>query len=406
MTTSDPTQEPTSQQDTLIGLGAFSALGLYICLLILTIFGGMSYLDIFSEVFQLATGNVSLIGSEGETILQTIMTIIVVVVIALPIAIISGALFNEEAKSYDMEAIDAMLDKRPIVVFSVIALEEIVTRGLFLGLLTKLFTGDIGFYAMFLMGNAVWAYVHIYSFKDKGERSILRVIPQFVAGIAFTYVFVKYGLFVAIMAHYLYNTILFAMRKEKMPNQGTALTLGYYLVLFLAIWIMMAMRELSTADLLTWLTEEASPLNGYSFLDYAIVLVGINSIAGITTTALLMDDTNGRREAIDKVSEMRGLNSTIFIAVSAMLRIGLILLLNWLLGFFIEPIVTRSIVITVTLAMLAKSSSGSALTRATIVNLTSSFFTVTAFVVLGFWPAVGLALITFATQYVPLYLSD
>jgi len=394
------------EKEILNGLGALSALGLYIVLLVITFFGGAPYVNVFNEVIQLVTGNVASISTGGDTMLQTIITIVSVVLITLPFAAIAGNLTSGKTESYDSEAMDKMLDKGPMALFSVVALEEIVTRGLFLGLITKVFTGDIDFYAMFIIGNALWAFVHIYNFKDEEEQSIIRVLPQFIAGIAFTYIFVKYGLFAAIMAHYVYNTILLATRKEKMPNSKTFLVFVYYIVLFVATWFLMSSREIGMADLSVWLTENITALSGYNFWDYAIVLFAIHSFIGFLATALLLDSVGNNRKVLDTLNEEGGFVFVLSVFILMMIQVGITLFLNWALSFVVSSLIVRSIVITIALALLADSSSGSALAKATFVKLPSSFFTVAAFLALGFWPAVGLGFIFFMLHYIPNYITD
>ena len=405
MITNDSTLK-TSKKEVLSGLGAVSALGLYFSLLYITINAGVNYAAVFNGIAQLVTGNVALINNNGESMLQMILVIVSVVLITLPIAAIAGMLTSSGAKSYDFEEIDKLLDNGPFALFSIVAIEEILTRGLFLGLLTKVFTGDFGFYAMFLIGNALWAFVHMYNFKDVKEQSILRVVPQFIGGIAFTYLYVRYGLLASIMAHYLYNTILMAMRKEKMPSAGTFFAFIYYIVLLVVTWFMMVNRGIGIPDLLIWVTEAVVPLSGYNFWDYAIVLLGFDAIVGIIAVVLFLDTTDGKREALDKMSEDGLFTFVLSALIIALLNAAMILLMNWLLGFFIGSIIVRSIVITIILAMTTKSSSGSSLARATLVNLPDSFFTVAAFLVLGLWAAMGLSLVFLLVHYLPNYVNS
>lgn len=389
-------------------IGQISAAGLYLLLFAITIIGGVDYAGIIFEIFQLVTGGVSEIKNGDEGLLQIILTIISVVVLTIPIIFGIGVIvYKGKTKGHDRTMIEKIENNGPITLFMIVFSEESLARGLFLGILTKVFTGDIGFfYAMFLVGNALWAYMHIYNFKDKKMRSILLVVPHFIAGIAFTYLYVRYGLFAAIAGHYLYNIVLLTARKKKRPNRGTWIVLLYHIVLLVITFILMTIRDIGISDLMIWISEDVYLLNGYGFWDYTIVLLAIDAIVGVAAGVLLLDTTDGNREAIENIKKSGFVGVIVGVIVLVFANAGLILLLGWILGFITSSIITRSILITIFLALFMKSRSGSSFARVTIVNLPGYFFTIATFLAMGFWPAVGLSSVFFIVHWVPFHMSD
>jgi hypothetical protein len=55
-------------------------------------------------------------------------------------------------------------------------LEELLTRWLFLGAIPYVFGlhGPISFYVLFLVGNILWALIHLLNYRDREDRNPLR----------------------------------------------------------------------------------------------------------------------------------------------------------------------------------------------------------------------------------------
>lgn len=388
-------------KETLSLLGLWSAVGIAVLLFWSTLIGGVSYGNLIQGIGNLVSGYVSFIPNGSEDSLATAsMNIVAVVLMTLATALIAGALFSRGAKSYEIEKLDALLDKGALYVFAIILIEELFTRGLFLGLGTMLFKGDFAFYVLFIGGNAIWAWTHLANFSDKSERSILRVVPQFVGGIGFTYIFVRYGLGAAIMAHYLYDAILFATRKEIMPNGVTWFTLIYYAVLALILFFVNNASGIGLANVVPWINNDLKPLDSFSFIQYATLLVMIDSIVSVTANVLLLDTSAVKRDTAEKMSNV------VVLLLTGLLYTVIVLGGNLLLSLIVHDVATRAVVLTIILALMSPTTSGSMLARSTLVGLPSTFFTVAAFSVLGFMPAFGLSLVFIAAGYIPLYINS
>jgi hypothetical protein len=398
-------KKTVSVAEKLVLFGLWSLIGLFSLLMLLTFRADISYSEVVSNIGQLLVGNLeSVVNGSDETLLSALLTIIAVVLITLPLSIVAGAIFGRGVKSYNTEALEKLLDKGPWAVFLGVVIEELLTRGLFLGVFTKFFSGPVGFYAMFILGNTLWALVHVFNFTDKKERSPLLVIPQVIGGIAYTYLFVRYGLWASILGHFLFNAIIFATKKEKYPNAANLISVAYYLIVAGVLLIVFNARQIGLADLLPWLTGNLERIDGFTFWDYAFVLLMVDAIILIVANVLLLDrsDTN----AYANLAELPGLAFVFIVIFSALLSAAIVLGVNWALSWFIDDLVLRTILITVLLSLYTKTSSGSALARVTIVNLPSVFLTIAAFTVLGFWPACGLAIVFLVVHFLPGYLES
>ena len=401
------TEDKVNKRDDRLALtGLWSALGLTLTLFAITRIGGVHYWEIVSEMFKLFSGNIDVVPTGDQTLLASLLEVIAVVLMTLLFAIVLGAIFSRGAKSYDLESLEKLLDKGPWALFLTVVLEELFTRGLFLGILTQILTGERWFYALFLLGNGLWAFAHTRNFQDSKDRSPFRVLPQFVAGFSFTYIFVRHGIVAAIFAHYLYDVIVVSLRKEKMPSKATVLTLGYYIAVGFVFWSAMKWRNLTFFDLSPWVNGDMVPLDDYHFIDYLILLVTVDCIVAIVACLLLLDPVDLEKTILDKIKDRNIIAFSAVVSMIAAGTAGLILLGNWLLSFMIGSVTIRAIVLTIFQTLQSRTSSGSSLARVTIVTLPAVFLAVSAFTVLGFWPAFGLSMTFFLVNWIPSYLNS
>ena len=97
--------------------------------------------------------------------------------------------------------------------------------------------------------NAIWAVVHLWNYP-KEERHPLRVAPQFVAGIFLAYAWATGGLACALLTHFGYNAILFAMDKTQ-DSSGYDIAAAVYAAFLAVCGLKLLGGELSGAAL--WL---------------------------------------------------------------------------------------------------------------------------------------------------------
>ncbi len=395
--------EPTKEQ-ILSALGGFSFLGLYVLTVVLTLIGRAPYGQILKNVFWLVTGRVAEIPANGQGLLGSSLEVMVMVAVTLPLAFLFGQL-GGKSESYNMEAIQKMLDKGPSAMFAVVVVEEVITRGFFLGLLGGISESHIWFYAMFMVGNALWACIHLFNFMDKDERELIRILPQFIGGIVFTYAFVRFGIWGSIMTHMIYNVVLSSSLKEKMPRLEELGTVVYYAVLLLSAGLLMHHRGLNPWGLEPWLRGQMVPLEGFEFWDYALILISVDAFIGAVATILLLDTQDFDREAFEKLNELKswGFVFGLFVAglVSAALNLGFIKLASWLLPNASALVIALTVTLQKTL--MTKTSSGSSLARAFTANLLTTYLFVAAVYVLNLWSVVGLILLMMITGYLPMF---
>lgn len=183
------------------------------------------------------------------------------------------------------------------IMFLLIA-EELFARALFLGLGTKLpgFGGFWGFVALFFIGNLLWALVHIFNFKDKKDRRVIIVLPQLVAGALFTTAYVSIGLIGAIMAHVVYDMILFAKDRKDVFNAGEMALIAYHTLLGGAAFWWLADNDRSVMDVSRWFQYVDSSqlaLPGWTFGDYVALAVFMTSVVTVALELLLFDREGG-----------------------------------------------------------------------------------------------------------------
>lgn len=395
-----------SRENLLALMGNWSLISLISLLLFFTLRSHFSYTRLVKEIFAFLTGHLESISKVANGTTGSIsVNVIAILLLDLAVNLIIGQFLGRKTKSFNFEEIQKMLDRGPGLMFFVILLEELVTRGFFLGLLTKVFPGKVSFYFLFLLGNLAWSLFHLTNFKDKKEWSPLIVIPQFVSGIFLTYVFLKYGLKVTILTHFLFNVIVLSSSKEKMASVKTFLVFFYYLFMGMVLFVVMKARGFSLAALSPWLNNSFQPLKGFGLIDYVIALLAVNCLVDLVSRVLLLDSIDADRSVFEKLNQQGGafIFSAVFIGLFSA---GFVLAGNFLLSFVIKDVTARIALLAVIDTLLSNTSSGSSLAQATLVNLPKVFFIIVAYIVLGFWPSVVLALLFFFFNYLPDYLES
>jgi hypothetical protein len=102
------------------------------------------------------------------------------------------------------------LAKLYLYTFVTVVIEELLTRGLCLGLLTKIsfLSGTVAFYAIMFLSSAAFALAHLGNLKNKGWRNLPWILPQFISSLIFSFVFVKFGFLIVICVHILIDVLI------------------------------------------------------------------------------------------------------------------------------------------------------------------------------------------------------
>ena len=366
-------------------LGVWSVIGTYALLVLVAVkLGAVG--TVLDGMGTLLTGGVHQLTQEQATFLMMIPTIIAVVVLELPATIAAGifqgVLLGVGGKHGVSEMFKNMTEGNHFFKFFILVLaEELFARWLFLGLLPQVpfLSGTFAFYVLFLLGNGIWALVHLSNFKNPQDRHWLRVLPQFVAGIFFTYIFVKYGLLAAVLAHFASNAILFAFHKIQRVSGADALIMIYMGVCASVSYILM---DKPLTDVLAWLANEPTfELPGWGFWDYVKVSVFIPSIFGLVFGFLLYD-----RGEVKKDKKRLG---PIGYAVAIPLALAIMYGLYALLGLVISDVPYRILVLAILFAFLQQGASGSAMARTFWTGLPNVYVSMCILQALGWWPSIA-----------------
>ncbi len=259
-------------------------------------------------------------------------------------------------------------------VYLIVVLEEFSARLLFLGIFYKLpvFHNPVGFYTLFLVGNTLWALVHLGNFKSKEDRSPLLVLPQFIGGVSLTYIFMKYGFFPAFIAHFVYNCVLFAASKRQETNWVDFKLIQLGAVYMVIGWLLLD-RPLS--DTMTWFAPHSSfVLEGWGFRQYFALLLLLDGASDVLFGLLCYD-----RSGLEGMHELRkelekngrtffsvefwGLYAVAALAFGAVITLAVWLINGALTDVGIADVVTRIFLVASILCFCAHGRSGSSIAR-------------------------------------------
>lgn len=386
------------------GLGSVALYGLLALILVVLTAFGFSWQGLANDVLTLFTqGPTALPRVETQGVLTVTLSIIAVIVATVVLAVVvvnAFSLIIGKAKSYKIAPVEQLLDRGPIAIFVTVLTEELISRGLFLGLLLPLFgSSHFAFLVLFLLGNLLFAALHFMNFADKSEWSIWRVLPQFIGGVTFTYIFMRWGLTTAVVTHFYYDVVVLSYIKEQKPDIKNLLVLAYYVVLAIITVLLMSSNGLQVSDISGWITGRAlTPIDGYTVASYAIVLIFIDSISAILGEALLLDYTPGTPSPKGIKVRLRFPFNGIY---NVFLSVAVLFLLNLILGFVMQETLTRAVFITMLLSLLSFSTSGSSLARATMINLPGLFLSVIAISTLDFGSAFVLMSLFYLVALIP-----
>jgi hypothetical protein len=188
-------------------------------------------------------------------------------------------------------------------IFIVIFLEEVFARWLFLGLIWPWVGGGVvAFYILFLVGNGIWALVHLYNWTDEGPHPSW-TLPQFWGGILLTILYVKHGFVVALLAHFAYNCIFFCSMAKQRFDVFDALHIGLG-VLYVGLGHLMLSQNPS--DALNWFrTRETIALEGWGLWDYTILPLILAGWSAIIFGILGYDQSGANSEPSDSSSKKK-----------------------------------------------------------------------------------------------------
>lgn len=364
-------------------LGAFSMLGTF-GLLTLIVWKSGVFGMVFHELVIFISGGFREIAINHPTFPTMFMVLLAVVVLTLPCsfcaAILQEKILGKSSENVLRDFFKEMKEGNHFFyLFVIIFLEELFARWFLLGLLTKIpfLSGTIAFYALFLIGNFIWALIHLKSYEEEKDRKILRVLPQFVGGIFFTYVFVKYGFLAVVLVHFASNAVLFSIHKTQHVNVIDGLMTSYSALCAIISYVLI---EKPITDILPWFANNpVFRLQGWEFWDYVKVSVFLFSCLVIIFDLLLYDRGERKKE---KLHEDLGV---VGFALGVLIIIGLLYSIYFLSGLFIANTPYQLLVPAILFTFLQKGSSGSAVARTFWSSLPEIYIALCVLQALGVW---------------------
>lgn len=364
-------------------LGTISALATFaIMVTVAWVTGALS--TAFSEFASFMTGGFREIAASETTFMMMLAIIVAVVVMELPSCMagtyIQAAVHGQHNSHAVREMFEKMTDGNHFMnLFLLVFVEELFARWLFIGLLPKIpfLSGDVAFYVLLVVGNALWALLHVLNFKEQKDRKVLRTLPQFIAGFFFAFIFVKYGLFAAVLTHFASNAVIMSMFKKQRVNGVDAMAFGYSAITAGVSYLLMT-KPLT--DIQPWFADGSSfQLEGWGFWDYVKLSVFVTAGLFALFSLLLYD----RGEVADQ--DIKWWYHIVGIPVMA----GILFGGYKLLGFVTDDTPTRVLILAAMVAFVSTMDSASAIARTFWYVLPDTFITICVLQALGFWPAIG-----------------
>lgn len=277
--------------------------------------------------------------------------------------------------------------------FLLVLAEELFARGLFLGLLRQVpvFSGPVGLYLLFFLGNGIWALLHMGNYFFEEDKHPLRVLPQFIGGVFDTVAFLKWGMFGAVLVHFTHNAVVFAANKRESVGIGWIVHVAVH-ALMLAVSLIGLQQPIAAVG--DWVTgARLEPLTGWSIGDYVWLLLAVSSAFSLATTLLLYDQTRLKEGSFRKLGFGKALVVLLVGLSFASVVIPLVsYAAYWCIGLFTDDMTFRIIGACMLMALFSSTDSLSRAMRSYWSHLTYTFLFLCVVATLGIGPAI---LVTF-----------
>lgn len=239
---------------------------------------------------------------------------------------------------------------KPVFMFIMVLLfaEEVFARWLFLGVLPHINDSHIAYYIYFLLGNAIWAGLHLYNYPVASDQQLLRVLPQFVIGIFLTIVYLLFGFLAALLVHIAYDMLISCLHKLNKFNSGEIYSIIYNAAVALIAWLVVH-PELGA--LRNWLHFDGQfALPGWRLQDYIAAMLIVTCILTVLGDIFLYDVTRPSESA-------RPMVYLLWSVFTPVIVLGLYLLTD----VAINDVAARLFTVAIVILCVVKTSSGSAL---------------------------------------------
>ncbi len=356
--------------------GIWTLLGLYA---ILAFFAsrGHGFEHAWMLIKSFFIGDIAAIRSIGDTLNILLPTAAAIVVIELPLVVVIGIALKNlygESKSHSLLKAFSGNKRHYMMMTLTVVAEELLARGLFLGLPLLLTGGQLptfAIYALFILGNGIWALIHLGNFKNRSERQLLKVLPQFIGGFALTAVFLNFGLVGSIVVHLAFNNLLMSVYRKGTFNQDeiaviiwrSALLVGSTCVLWFSY-------GKSLFDLSYWFYGDNFAVPGWQWQHYLLAVLAITSALTILGDLLLLDVLPEAVKAMEQIG---------YIVIITALSFGIFFGLG-LLGVAID---IQVLAMALVFLLVRRSGSANGMTRVFWIGLPSLMAVLCAILALG-----------------------
>lgn len=359
-------------------LGSYSLIGLIILILIFLFSTG-----ILNQSFLIQNFLDFMVGDFTQVkldFLGYIHAILVLSLIMLTINLFVGKVFIS-TKEFKLDVgektiYDIIRETGPYGLYFTIFLEEFFARFLFIGLLANwLNTGVIGTLILFAIGNILWALVHLTNYKN-GHRKLRYAIPALIAGIFIGYVFIKYGFWIALLVHIVYDVIAVSTDKVQPFGKKNIATGFYWLLVLILALVYTSGQNIDFSALLTVFSGETVSI---SPLVFGLALLIISAGGDVLSTLLALDATKDN----PKVAEYPFFKKLAYIFFEVIVSLLIIYSIVWIFGFIPNPI-TSFLASFAVIFLLRMPKSGSAIAKSWLVGVPTTFVLVLAITTLPF----------------------
>jgi len=237
--------------------------------------------------------------------------------------------------------------------------EELYARVLFLKLLRQVsfLQGEWQLYLLVLLGNSTWSIAHLYHYRDRKDRNWWRTLPQFLSGLFFSIVFLRYGIEATLLAHLAATMVLFSVYRRQRINEIDAVIV-LVRALIAAVSITLLEKPIIGA-LKTWLSFAPSfQVDGWRFIDYMLTGLFLGAVLGIVFDVLLYD-----REVLSEYEKRGGIFFFIGSLAHAPIAAVIVMAVNRLLTPLLPEIHQQGLLTAMLFSLVARTNSGSATAR-------------------------------------------
>lgn len=339
---------------------------------------------ILSDVWFFLLGFGPYTASETTGLLAILPCVFLIVAIDFPITVVSGIgamVVCGKSASHMMNERINQVKEGPFfrVLFIAVFLEELIFRWYCIGQCSQLslFEGTRGFYFLLFLSNALFAYVHLGNFRDPAEKQWPRVLPQFLSGLFFSYVFVRYGLVASMLAHFASNSILFSLHKVQKTNRVDLKRIILYAVYAFVAWHNMSKP---ITDALQWVSSEPTfVLPKWNVTDYVVLSVFMTSCFNLIADLLLFDKNISTKTKTPTLTNM-----IVMLPVMICVFLGISYGTYWIVSQFVHDFVLCVLVSAIAfVSLLHRNPSLSAAQRTFWVGVPSTFITICIIQALG-----------------------